>query len=91
MEPWGTPALTSDQSGTYPFNKTFFFLFLRKSHKRFSKLPDMPFCFNLKMRPQCQILSKAFDISRKTRLNSNPSSNDLYISLKVDLSRSHRV
>ena len=23
MEPWGTPALTSDQSGTCPFDKTF--------------------------------------------------------------------
>ena len=72
MEPWGTPALTSDQSAICPFNKTLCFLFLRKSHKRFSKLPDMPFCFNLKMKT----LSNAFDISRKTPLTSNPSSND---------------
>ena len=43
MEPWGTPALTSDQSETCPFNKTLCFLFLRKSHKRFSKLSDIPF------------------------------------------------
>ena len=80
MEPWGASVLTSDQSETYQFNKTFCFLFLRKSHKRFSKLPDIPFCFNLKMRPSCQTLSNAFDISRKTPLTSNPSSNDLYIS-----------
>ena len=31
-ELWGTPALTSNQSETCPFNKTFYFLFLRKSH-----------------------------------------------------------
>ena len=43
MEPWGTPALTSDQSETCPFNKTLCFLFLKKSHKRFSKLPDIKF------------------------------------------------
>ena len=49
MEPWGTPALTSDQSETCPFNKTLCFLFLRKPHKRFSRLPDIPFCFNLKV------------------------------------------
>ena len=54
IEPWGTPALTSDQPETCPFNKTLRFLFSRKSHKRFIKLPDIPFCFNLKMRPSCQ-------------------------------------
>ena len=30
MEPWGTSALTSDQSGTYPFNKTLFFSISQK-------------------------------------------------------------
>ena len=76
IEPWGTPALTSDQSGTCPFNKTLCFLLLRKSHTRFSKLPDIPFCFNFKTRPLCQTLSNTFDISRKTPLTSHPSSND---------------
>ena len=80
MEPWGTLALTSDQSETCPFNKTLCFLFLRKLHKKFSKLPDIPFCFNFKMRPSSQTLSNAFNISRKTPLTSNPLSNDLYIS-----------
>ena len=80
MELWGKPALTSDQSKTCPFNKTLCFLFLRKSHKRFSKLPNIPFCFNSKMRPQYQTLSNAFDISRKIPLTLTPSSNDLYIS-----------
>ena len=80
MDPWGTPTLTSDQSETCPFNKNLCFLFLRKSHKRFSKLPDMPFCFNLKTRSSCQTLSNTFDISRKTPRALNPSSNYLYIS-----------
>ena len=39
-----TPVLTSDQA---------------ESHKRFSKLPDTPFCLDLKMRPSCQTLSNA--------------------------------
>ena len=59
------------------FFKTFCFLFLKGSHKKFNKCPDIPFCFHLKTKPLCQTLSNAFDISRKT---SNPSSNDLYIS-----------
>ena len=53
MEPWGTQ---SSQSETLPFSKSLCFLFLRKSHKRFSKLPDIPFLI-LKMRPSCQTLS----------------------------------
>ena len=64
-KPWRTPALASDQTETCPYNKTLCFLFLRKSHKRFSDLPDIPFCFNLKMRHSCQTLSNIFDISRK--------------------------
>ena len=44
LEPLITLALTSDQLETCPFNKTLCFLFLRRSHKRFSKLPDIPFC-----------------------------------------------
>ena len=36
IEPWETPALASDQLETYPFNKSICFLYLRKSHKRFS-------------------------------------------------------
>ena len=44
LEPLITRALTSDQLETCPFNKTLCFLFLRRSHKRFSKLLDIPFC-----------------------------------------------
>ena len=80
IEPWATPALKSGLSETCPFNKTLCFLFLRKSHKRLSKLPDIPFHFSLKIGPSCQTLSNAFNISRKTPITSKPSSNDLYIS-----------
>ena len=80
MDPWRTPALTSDQSDTWPFNKTLCFLFLRKSHKRFSQLPEIKFCFNLKMRLSGQTLSNAFVISRKTPLTSSTSLSDLYTS-----------
>ena len=41
MEPLGTPALTSDQYETFPFNKTLSFLFLRNSCERFIKLPNI--------------------------------------------------
>ena len=68
MEPWGTPALTSDQSETCPFNKTLCFLFLRKSHKRFSKLPDIPFCFNLKT----YSFWKMFFTGNQSRNKGNP-------------------
>ena len=73
MEPWGTPALTSDQSETCPFNKTLCFLFLRKSHKRFSKLPHIPFCFNLKIRPLCQmfVISNAIERKKKRSIQVN--------------------
>ena len=52
---------------------------LRKWHKIFSKLRDIPFCFNLKMGPSCQTLSNAFDMSRKAPLTSNPSSKDFMV------------
>ena len=80
MEPWGTPTLTSDQSETFPFSKTLRFLFLRKSHKRFSELSDVPLYFDFKIKSSCQTLSNAFDISRKTPLTSDSLSNHLYIS-----------
>ena len=57
MEHWETPARTSDQSETCLFNKALCFLFLKKSHKRFSKLFSR--FSNLKMRPSCQTLSNA--------------------------------
>ena len=48
--------------------------------------PVTPLCFDLKMRPFRQILSKALEISGKVPLNSKPSSNDRYISYVIDTS-----
>ena len=51
------------QLDVYPLRTTLCFLFLRKSSRVFSKFPDIPYCFNLKARPLCYTLSKAFGIS----------------------------
>ena len=49
-------------------------------------MPDIPSCSNLKMRPLCQTLSDAFDMTRNAPRTSHPSSNDLYIPWVVDKS-----
>ena len=49
----------------------------KKVFHDFSKFPDIPLSFNFNNKPSCQTLSKAFDMSRKTPLTSQPSSNDL--------------
>ena len=45
------------------------------------------FCFNWNMKPSCQTLSNAFDISRNTPRSSYPSANDTYIPWVIDRSR----
>ena len=76
MEPWGTPALTSAQEGVYPLKTTLCFLLLKKLDNRFKRLPDIPFCFSLKLMPSCHTLSKALNMSRNTLQTSKSSSND---------------
>ena len=44
----------------------------------------MLFCFNLKIIPLCQILSKALYMSQKLFLTSNPLSKDVKISWVTD-------
>ena len=46
--------------------------------------PDVPLCCNLKSKPFSQTISNALDISRKTSLNSRPSSNAERISGAID-------
>ena len=46
----------------------------------------MLFYFNLKIRPSCQTLSKALDMSKETVLTSNPLSKDVKISWVIDSS-----
>ena len=43
----------------------------------YKRLPDIPFCDNLRRRPLCHVLSKALEMSKKTLLTSNPTSNEL--------------
>ena len=44
-----------------------------------NNLPDVSFCFNVKMRPSCSTLSNAFDMSRYKPQTLYPSSNGTYI------------
>ena len=76
MEPWGTPASILTQREAYPFKTTRCFLKLRKSVTIFKLLSDIPFYFNLNIRPLCQTLSNALDISKNTALTSRLSSKD---------------
>ena len=65
---------------------TLCFLSFKKSDKTLSSLPEIPFCFSLKIIPSCHTLSNAFEISRKTPLTSNQLSKDLCISWVIDKS-----
>lgn len=51
------------------FNTTLCCLFLRKSDNKFKSLPDISFCFKLKIIPSCHTLSYTFNISRKAPSN----------------------
>ena len=72
MEPWGTPAVTSAQKEDCPLRTTLCYPFLKKFDNRFKRLPDISFCFSLKIRPLCHTLSKALDMSRNTLRTSKP-------------------
>ena len=65
MKPWGTPALTLDHEEDCPFNTALCFLFIKKCFKTFNKLPDIPFSCNFNIKPSCQTLSNAFEMSKK--------------------------
>ena len=56
---------------------TLCFLLLKKSDKMQRSSPEMLFCFNLKISPSCQTLSKVFDMSNRTVLTSNPLSKEV--------------
>ena len=49
----------------------------RKSSKCFNRFPEIPFWFSLRSTRSHHALAKAFDVSKKTPLTSNPSSNNL--------------
>ena len=76
IEPWSTPVSMLAKGEACPFKMTHCFLKLRKSVIIFKILSDIPFCFHLNIRPLCQTLSNALDISKNTALTSRLSSKD---------------
>ena len=72
LEPWGVPVWKSAQEDVCTLETTPCSPLLKKFVNRFKRLPDMPFCFSLKMIPLCHTLSKALDISRNTLQTSKP-------------------
>ena len=62
-----------------PFKATLCFLGFKKSVIVSNRLPEIPFCFNLYVRPLGHTLSNALDMSKNTPRTSRPSSSDIYI------------
>ena len=79
-DPWGTPAWTLVHDKFWSLSTTHCFLFLKKSNKVWRSWPKLPFCFNFKISPSCQTLSKALNMSEKILLTSNPLSKDVKVS-----------
>ena len=75
-----------DHEESWPFKTTFCFLSFKKSVRVLKRLSDMPFCFNLKIKPLCHTLSKAFDMSKYTNQTSWSYSKDYYIWCIIDRS-----
>ena len=75
-----------DHEDSWPFSVTHCFVSFKKSVKVLKRLPDIQFCFNLKIIPLCHTLSKAFDVSKNTDRTSWRSSKDLYIWCVIDWS-----
>ena len=80
MGPWGTPAVIFEN---WLLKTTRRLLSLKKSRRRLSKFPNIPFWIRLKMIPSCHTLLNAFEMSRKTFLSSWISSK-IYINLMCD-------
>ena len=77
-----TPVFTLVHVETCPFKTALCLLGSLNIYIKSSADPP----FYLKIIFSCHTLSNAFDISRKTILTSNPSSNDLYNSCVIDKS-----
>ena len=66
IDPWGTPALTSAHEENWPLKLPFAFCFSESILLNWRVYLKYHFHFNLKIRPTCQTLSKALEISKKT-------------------------
>ena len=85
-DPPGTSASILDHEETRPFHTTQCFPIFKKSMRVLKVLPDIPFCFNLKIKPLCHSLSKAFNMSENTDWTSWWSSKDLQTWWVIDKS-----
>ena len=77
IDPFGTPVSMLDHEDSRPISTTFWFLSFKKSVRVLQRLPDVPFCFNFKIRPLCHTLSKALDIFNNIDRTSLTLSKDL--------------
>ena len=76
--PCGTPSWILARDKFWPLSTIF--CFLKKSENIWKSSPEISFCFNLEIRPLCQVL----DMSKKTLITSNPLSKDIEISWIID-------
>ena len=60
-EPWGTPDSIWRKSEYEPFTATRCLRFVKYEESTFTREPEIPFCFSLKIKPSCQTLSNAFE------------------------------
>ena len=70
IEPWGTPVLILAQDELWPLRITLYFVFLKKSVKRFNIFPEITLRLSLWIILSSHTLSKAFEISENTLLTS---------------------
>ena len=84
IEPCGTPASTGVHAEIGPFSTTRWSLLFRKLWVSFSGNSVIPIHSILWMSPSCHILSKAFDIYKKTALTPKEGlqSNDANVEKK---------
>ena len=66
-DPWETPAFTPVYDETCPTKVTLCFLSFKKSDKTLSSLPEIPFCFSLKLIYQTLLRHQEKHLSLQTR------------------------
>ena len=62
IDAWGIPARTLVQNGVWPLRTTLCLRFFRKKFIKRRVFSEIPYWFNLGIRPSCHTLQKALDI-----------------------------
>ena len=81
VDPWGTPALTVFHLEKYPSIFTLCFLLYRNLSIHFRTFPQIPYFRSLKIKPECQTRSNAFEMSQNINRTSLPRSRFFYNSI----------